>query len=215
MRLHKVRSTRTQNPLLRPEGDVEVDETYAGGYRPGRNARGVGKTGVAVAVERREKTAGSMRLLQIPNATRAVSNSFVESSRSDPGTPPVFSDVWGSCKALSKLGIDHPPRKGEHGRQALEILPWAHAVLGNLETWLRGTFHGASPEHLQRYLDELSYRFDRRWREGEPFGFVLCRVARGALLPIDVSWRREGHRQRTTNRRIHRTYASSVRVLQW
>jgi hypothetical protein len=37
---------------------------------------------------------------------------------------------------------------------------------------------GVSPKHLQRYLDEFSYRFDRRWREGELFGFVLRRQPR-------------------------------------
>ena len=71
----------------------------------------------------------------------------------------------------------------ERGRQALDILPWAHTAFGNLKTWLRGTFHGVSPKQLQRYLDEFSYRFDRRWREGELFGFVLRRVARGQPLP--------------------------------
>ncbi len=48
---------------------------------------------------------------------------------------------------------------------------------------LSGTFHGVSPKHLQRYLDEFSYRFDRRWREGELLGFVLRRVAGGQPLP--------------------------------
>jgi len=52
-------------------------------------------------------------------------------------------------------------------------------VFGNLKTWLRGTFHGVGPKHLQRYLDEFSYRFDRRWREGDGFGFVLRRLAGG------------------------------------
>jgi len=98
---------------------------------------------VAIAVERREKTAGSMRLLRIPNATKAVLNSFVENAIR-PEETSVFTDAWGSCKALAKLGIDHRPRKGGHGRQALDILPWAHTVFGNLETWLRGTFHGVS-----------------------------------------------------------------------
>ncbi len=80
-------------------------------------------------------------------------------------------------------GIDHRPRKGGHGRQALDGLPWAHTVFGNLKTWLRGTFHGVGPKHLQRYLDEFVFRFDGRWREGELFGFVLRRVARGQPLP--------------------------------
>ena len=95
----------------------------------------------------------------------------------------VFTDAWGSYKTLGKLRIDHCPRKGGHGRQALDILPRAHTVFGNLKTWLRGTFHGVSPKHLQRCLDEFSYRFDRRWREGELFGFVLRRVAAGQPLP--------------------------------
>lgn len=180
--LHKVRSALAHNPVFRLEGNVEVDETYVGGHRPGRLGRGVGKTGVAIAVERREKTAGSMRLLQIPNATRVVLNSFVEHSIC-PEKTTVFTDAWGSYKALTQLGIDHRPRKGGHGRQAANVLPWAHTVFGNLKTWLRGTFHGVSPKHLQRYLDEFSYRFDRRWREGELFGFVLHRVARGQPLP--------------------------------
>ena len=53
---------------------------------------------------------------------------------------------------------------------------WAHTVLGNLKTWLRGTFHGVSPKHLQRYLDEFVFRFDRRWRETELFIRVLRRA---------------------------------------
>ena len=108
--------------------------------------------------------------------------SFVRRSiRPDETT--VFSDAWGSYTSLTELGIDQRPRKGGHGRRALDILPWAHTVFGNLETWLRGTFHGVSPKHLQRYLEEFSYRFDRRRREGELCGFVLRRVVAGQPLP--------------------------------
>ena len=180
--LHKVRSTLGCNPQFALTGDVEADETYIGGYRPGRNGRGVGKTGAAITVERRERTAGAVRLVVIPHATKAVLTSFVQSSiRPEQAT--VFTDAWGSYTALGKLGIDHRPRKGGHGRQALAVLPWALSVFGNVKTWLRGTFHGVSPKHLQRYLNEFSYRFDRRWREGELFGFVLRRVALGQPLP--------------------------------
>jgi hypothetical protein len=71
-----VRSTLGHPSRFLLEGDVEVDETYIGGYRPGWNGRGAGKAGVVLAVERRQKTAGSLRLLQIPNATRVVLNWF-------------------------------------------------------------------------------------------------------------------------------------------
>ena len=68
-------------------------------------------------------------------------------------------------------------------RCTAKSLPWAHTVASNLKTWLRGTFHGVSPKHLPRYVDEFSYRFDRCWREGELFAFVLRRVTRGHPLP--------------------------------
>lgn len=61
--------------------------------------------------------------------------------------------------------------------------PWAHTVLGNLKTWLRGTFHGVRPKHLQRYLDELVFRFDRPWRETELFIRVLHRALDAAPFP--------------------------------
>jgi hypothetical protein len=47
----------------------------------------------------------------------------------------------------------------------------------------RDTFHGVSRKHLSRYMDRLAYRFDRRWRDGELFGFVLRQAARGQPLP--------------------------------
>ena len=67
--------------------------------------------------------------------------------------------------------------------RSAEILPWVHGIFGNLKTWLRGTFHGVSGKHLPRYLTEFVYRFDRRWREGELFGFVLRRAVHGEPLP--------------------------------
>jgi transposase-like protein/ribosomal protein L37AE/L43A len=183
--LHKVRSALGHPLRIALEGAVEVDETYIGGYRPGRNGRGAGKTGVAVAVERRGKTAGSLRLTTIPRATTEVLTSFVQRSIR-PESTTVFTDAWGSYHALGKLGIDHRPHKSGHGRQTLDALPWAHTVFGNLKTWLLGTFHGVSPKHLQRYLDEFSYRFDRRWQEGELLALVLRSVVRGQPIPYRV-----------------------------
>ncbi|MCP5056787.1 MAG: IS1595 family transposase [bacterium] len=85
----------------------------------------------------------------------------------------VHTDAWIAYMALGKLGIDHRSRKSGHGRQALDGLPWAHTVFGNLKPWLRETFHGVSPKHLQRYLDEFVFRFDQRWKEAELFPRVL------------------------------------------
>ena len=80
--------------------------------------------------------------------------------------------------------MDHDRRiQGSDRTHAREILPWILRVFGNRKTWLRGTFHGVSGKHLQRYLDEFVYRFDRRWREDELFGFVLKLAAHGEPFP--------------------------------
>lgn len=176
--LHKLRSGLTSLPAPLLKGEVEADQTYVGGYRVGRNGRGAGKAGVAIVVERRGRTAGSARLAVIPRATTAVLTSFVQGAIRQQDTT-VHTDAWAAYKALGKLGIDHRPRKGGHGRHALDELPWAHTIFGNLKTWLSGTFHGVSPKHLQRYLDEFVFRFDRRWQEAELFpGSWAARSAR-------------------------------------
>jgi transposase-like protein len=183
--LHKLRSGLVADPTQRLQGAVEADETYIGGYRPGRNGRGVGKTGVAIAVERRAKTAGAVRLAVIPHATTAVLTSFVQDSI-QPQETTVFTDAWGAYATLRRLGIDHRPRKGGRGHQSVHLLPWAHTVFGNLKTWLRGTFHGVSPKHLQHYLDEFVFRFDRRWRETELFIRVLYRALGAVPCPYQL-----------------------------
>jgi len=61
--------------------------------------------------------------------------------------------------------VHHEPTVQGEPARAAEILPWAHIVISNLKTWLRGTFHGVSHKHLPRYLVEFTYRFNRRWRE--------------------------------------------------
>ena len=117
-------------------------------------------------------TAGSARLAVIPRATTAVLTSFVHGAIR-PQEATVHTDAWASYTELSHMGIDHRRRKGGQGRHTVDGLPWAHTVFGNLKTWLVGTFHGVSPKHLQRYLDEFVFRFDRRWKEAELFPRVL------------------------------------------
>ena len=97
----------------------------------------------------------------VRRATTAALTAFVQDAIR-PQETTVFTDAWGAYVALRDLGIDHRPRKGGHGHQALNVLPWAHSVFGNLKAWLRGTFHGVSPKHFQRYLDEFVFRFNRR-----------------------------------------------------
>jgi len=98
----------------------------------------------------------------------------------------VRTDAFQGYGSLGKVGIAHERIvQGKDPARSVEILPWVHRVFGNLKTWLRGTFHGVSRKHMSAYLAEFSYRFDRRWREEELFGFVLRRAARAVPLPYN------------------------------
>ena len=84
----------------------------------------------AIAVERRGRAAGCVRLAVIPAATTAVLTSFVKGAIV-PQAATVHIDAWAAYRALRKLGIDHRPRRGGHGRHLEDGLPWAHTVTGS------------------------------------------------------------------------------------
>jgi hypothetical protein len=81
------------------------------------------------------------------------------------------SGSWGSTIGLAKPDVGARRRTGFLG---------LHTIFGNLKTWLRGTFHGVSPKHLQRYLNEFVFRFNQRWDENKLFSRVLlCAIDTG------------------------------------
>jgi transposase-like protein len=182
--LHKLRSGL--KPRRRPglRGIVEADETYVGGHEPGRSGgRQAGtKTIVAAAVEQRRHSAGRLRLsvlkgLQFERDLGPFLLRVIDESETT-----LRTDGYATYRSFEKIGVRHDRCVQGDPAQAGKILPWSHIVFGNLKNWLRGTFHGVSGKHLQRYLEEFVYRFDRRWREGEMFGFVLRRAAQGKPL---------------------------------
>jgi transposase-like protein len=181
--LHRIRSTLAEQPGRLLSGLVEADETFLGA----RNERGApgrtrGKPLVAIAVENRGNHAGSLRLSHVPDASQAELGPFVRGAIDTPETT-VRTDGWWGYGDLAEHGARHQRRVQPTRRHAVKLLPWSHTVASNLKTWLRGTFHGVSKKHLPLYLNEFSYRFNRRWREAELFGFVLRRAAIGEPLP--------------------------------
>jgi len=160
--LHKLRRAmvRPGRDLLRDK--VEVDEAYVGGpeigLRGGRQLRN--KALVVAAVEIRGAGSGRVRLQVVPDATAASLTGFVKANVSTGAT--VMTDGWQGYAPLLGMGYRHRPRTQGDPRRASTILPRVHRVFGNLQTWLRGTHHGVSSKHLQAYLDEFTFRFNRR-----------------------------------------------------
>lgn len=161
--LHKLRRA-----MVRPErqllhGEVEADEAYVGASEVGlRGGRVLDEKALIVAaVEVRGRGSGRVRLQVVPDASAQSLTGFVQKNV-ERGTV-VRTDAWQGYAALTSLGYRHRPRtRGEDPRRAAKLLPRVHRVLGNLQTWLRGTHHGVGHKHLQVYLDEFTFRFNRR-----------------------------------------------------
>ena len=183
--LHKLRSNLKPRAGFRLRGLVEADETYLGASRErgvvGR--RVVGKSIVGIAVEQREHTAGKVRLTVLEGVSFDDLGPFVRGVI-DGHDATIRTDGWKGYLPLEAAGVPHDPHtQGKDFARSAKLMPWSHTVFSNLKAWIRGTFHGVSRKHLQRYLDEFAYRFDRRWKEEELFGFVLRRALGGEPFP--------------------------------
>lgn len=162
--LRKLRSVMIRGGRERLTGRVEVDESYVGGQKEGTRGRGAeGKTLVLVAVEGDEKKKlGRVRFRCVEAIDQKTANLFVQ-DYVEKGTL-VVTDGLSAYDKLSALGYDHRPQVIKTGGEAaLEQLDHVHLVISLLKRWLGGTHQGAvTPSHLQAYLDEFSFRFNRR-----------------------------------------------------
>lgn len=159
--LHKLRRAmlRPQREPLR--GKVEVDETYIGNQEGLRGGRELGDRALVVgAVEVRGHASGRVRLQVVPDASGPSLTGFVKANV-EPGTT-VITDGWQGYAPLSGMGYRHRHKTQGRPERAEVILPRVHRVFGNLKTWLRGTHHGVDNKHLPAYLDEFTFRFNRR-----------------------------------------------------
>ena len=166
--LHRLRSV-----LVRPgrellAGTVEVDETYIGGEEPGlRGGRARGKKSlVGIAVEVKEpRGIGRCRMAILPDASAAALHPFV-TGHVQPGAR-VITDAWMGYHGLAGLGYVHERRSQRaaraRGQDPGELLPAVHRVASLAKRWLLSTHQGSvDVAHLQSYLDEFVFRFNRR-----------------------------------------------------
>jgi transposase-like protein len=141
-----------------------VDETYLGALEEGCDGRGnEDKTLVVVAAEAVENGIGRIRLRQVPDASSRSLQGFIEQTV-EPGST-VRTDGWQGYASLEQRNYHHDVRVIGTGnrRQASQVLPRVHRVVSLLKRWLMGTHQGAvSHAHLDYYLDEFVFRFNRR-----------------------------------------------------
>lgn len=162
--LHKLRRAMIRPGRERLTEEVEVDEIFVGGVEPGGGKRHLGATKalVAAAVEVRGAGMGRIRLRRIVNASAQSLEAFVQEAV-EPGAR-VITDGWTAYPGLERLGYVHRPRiVRTSGQTASTLLPRVHRVAALLKRWLLGSHQGrVSRDHLGDYLDEFTFRFNRR-----------------------------------------------------
>jgi transposase-like protein len=160
--LHKIRRAMVRPGRNRLSGEIEVDETYLGGLEEGVRGRQTEKKAlIVVAAEKVGKKAiGRIRMKRIDDASSESLHPFVKESI-EPGSI-LCTDGWNGYWGLEKAGYTHEATP-LRGRRATDILPRVHRVVSLLKRWLLGTHQGAvSHEHIDYYLDEFTFRFNRR-----------------------------------------------------
>jgi hypothetical protein len=205
--LHKLRSgmVRPNRDKIGSEHPVEIDECNVGGATRGEGSGVHHMTTVIGAVEVRTKKppedpegksvkikykngkskaeekktyAGRLRLQVIPDRCMDTLTNFVRENVASSAT--ILSDGWQGYNELPELGYKHKPLvlAGDPNK-AEAHLPMIHRVFSNLKTWILGTHHGRiEPQHLQAYLNEYVFRFNRRFYPMNAFNSVLGLAAK-------------------------------------
>lgn len=186
--LHKLRRAMVRPGRDRLSGRVEVDETYLGGLEEGvRGRQTESKALIVVAAQEDGKGIGRIRMRRIPDASARSLVPFVEESV-EPGSV-VHTDGWLGYAPLESKGYI-PVITFLRGKKKSpsELLPRVHRVVSLLKRWLLGTHQGAvSAEHLDYYLDEFAFRFNRR--KSRSRGKLFFRLVQQAVAVEPTTYR--------------------------
>jgi transposase-like protein len=172
--LHKLRRAMVRPDREKLTGIVEMDETYVGGKRSGKRGRGTeGKALIAVAVEDKgDKGIGRIRLKHIKDASGDSLEGFIKEVIAPGAT--IRTDDWSGYNGIEKFGYEHVIDPSNN-------MILAHRIIALMKRWLLGTYQGAvRHSHLSYYLDEYTFRFNRRTSRFR--GKLFYRLAQQAML---------------------------------
>ena len=186
--LHKMRRAMVRPARSRLRGGVEVDETYVGGPEEGVSGRKTEtKSIVVIAAEENGRGLGRIRLRRIPDVSANSLIPFVRETV-QPGAV-VHTDGWAGYNPIEAEGYTHKVTNVSRSEQlAHELLPRVHRVAALLKRWILGTHQGSvSDKHLDYYLDEFTFRFNRRHSRAR--GLLFYRLLEQAVQVKPVPYR--------------------------
>ena len=188
--LHKLRRAMVRPGRDRLCGRIEVDETYVGGSeKGGKRGRGAGKKEIVViAVEvHSPKGFGRVRLRRVPDVSGASLVPFV-CDVAEAGSE-ILTDGWGGYNRVSKCGYKHDRIVlSDTGDPAHVSMPGVHRIAALVKRWLLSTHQGSvSGKHLEYYLDEYTFRFNRRTSRSR--GLLFYRLMEQAVATSPSPYR--------------------------
>lgn len=187
MMLQRFRVAMVNSERTKLSGTVEVDEALLGGEEHGgKRGRGADKDIVAIAVEINEdKGFGRTRMRHIPDASGSSLISFIQDSIV-PGTK-LLTDGWRGYSQVGDYGYVREIKNiSDSDDFAHVLMPGVHRLAGLLKRWILGTHQGSiSGMHLQAYLEEYTFRFNRR--NSKSRGLVFKRLIQHSLATKPVT----------------------------
>ena len=190
--LHKLRRAMVRPGRDLLTGKVEVDEAYVGGEEEGLPGRlNLKKALIVVAAETDGPRIGRIRMRQVIDASAESLVPFVEDSVARGSI--IHTDGWPGYSPLTSEGYDHEVTVLRRKKKSpSELLPRVHLVVSLLKRWLLGTHQGAvSRKHLDYYLDEFTFRFNRRRSKSR--GKLFFRLAQQAMAVEPITYDRIVH----------------------
>lgn len=178
--LHKIRyamSERDANYKL--SGYVEMDDAYFGAPQKGMDGRGTKKAKVSIALATDETGKPRFVRMNVLNKVSTIEIQRVAQDCIKIGST-VTSDGLGAYKRLKDIGYNHISKNFYQADD--DFLKWVHVVISNAKAFILGTYHGLGQTHLQSYLDEFCYRFNRRAYPRELFGRLLNACLSASIL---------------------------------
>lgn len=167
--LQKIRrGMKNRDSRYKLSGIIEIDDAFFGGPKEDGDKRGRGSSKTPVIVEA-STSGGGISYARMTVVDKVDGNTVKEIVKTDiEEGQTVRSDGLNSYNVVKEEGYKHQ-REIVKGRKAHKVLKWTHILLSNAKAFIQGTFLGVDRKHLQAYLDEYCYRFNRRWSENQLF----------------------------------------------
>ena len=186
--LHKLRRAMVRPGRDKLSGTVEVDEAYIGApEHGGKRGRGTeNKAPTVFAVEINDNKIGRIRVGIVDSASAEDLHPFIEESIEKGSV--IVTDGWSGYSGIEVKGYTRVIEQADKQADDTKVLPHVHVVVSLLKRWLLGTLQGAwSRDYFAYYLDEFTFRFNRR--NSKSRGMLFYRLLQNAVQVDPVTKR--------------------------